>query len=188
LKPEDKVVGTIGWLLPIKGPMVLLKAFHRLTQGNGHPLKLVFVGKGEMENKLQKEASRAGMAERVKFLGWRDDIPDILPLFDIFVLASLNEGMGRVLVEAMAAERPIVASAVGGISDLVKNEENGLLVPPGDDAALARALTELIKNPDKARRLGANGRLLSHEYSLEAMIDKIDTLYTEMLASVDRGR
>ena len=188
LKPEDKVVGTIGWLLPIKGPMVLLKAFHRLPQGNGHPLKLVFVGKGEMENKLKREASRAGMAERVTFLGWREDIPDILPLFDIFVLASLNEGMGRVLVEAMAAERPIVASAVGGISDLVKNEENGLLVPPGDDAALARALTELIKNPEKARRLGKNGRLLSHDYSLEAMIDKIDTLYTEMLASVDRGR
>ena len=188
LKPEEQVVGTIGWLLPIKGPMVLLKAFHRLIQGNGHPLKLVFVGKGEMESKLRREASQLGMAEMVKFMGWRDDIPEILPLFDIFVLASLNEGMGRVLVEAMAAERPIVASAVGGISDLVRNGENGLLVPAGDVGALAGALDGLIKNPEKARRLGAKGRLLSREYSLEAMIDKIDTLYTEMLSPVDQSR
>lgn len=188
LKPEDKVVGTIGWLLPIKGPMVLLKAFHRLTQGNGHPLKLVFVGKGEMESKLKREASQLGMAEMVRFLGWREDVPEILPVFDIFVLASMNEGMGRVLVEAMAAEKPIVASAVGGIPDLVKNEENGLLVPPDDDAALAWALDGLIKNPEKARRMGRKGRLLSHEYSLEAMIDKIDALYREMLDSVNQSR
>ena len=91
-----------------------------------------------MEAELRRKADRLGADGRVKFLGWRDDLHEIMPLFDVFVLPSLNEGMGRVLVEAMAAGRPIVASRVGGISDLVRHGVNGLLVPPRDERQAGR--------------------------------------------------
>jgi glycosyltransferase involved in cell wall biosynthesis len=118
-----------------------------------HPdAELVFVGKGELEEPLRAQASFAGCSDRVKFLGWREDISRIMPLFDVFVLPSLNEGMGRVLVEAMAAGRPIVASRVGGIPDLVRHGENGLLVPPRDDEALAESISLLLSNRRRSRR------------------------------------
>ncbi|RPJ76192.1 MAG: glycosyltransferase family 1 protein, partial [Desulfobacteraceae bacterium] len=105
LDPTKRQVGFVGWLLPIKGPAYLLNAMTAVWQE--HPdAELVFVGQGELENALRALASFAGCSDRVKFLGWREDIPRIMPLFDVFVLPSLNEGMGRVLVEAMAAGRP----------------------------------------------------------------------------------
>ena len=83
----------------------------------------------------------------MKFLGWRDDIPEIMPLFDVFVLPSLNEGMGRVLVEAMAAGRPVVASRVGGIPDLVRHGETGLLVTPRDERGHRRKHIAVVEQP-----------------------------------------
>jgi glycosyltransferase involved in cell wall biosynthesis len=117
---------------------------------------------------------------RINFLGWRNDIDEIMPLFDIFVLPSLNEGMGRVLVEAMAAGKPIVASNVGGIPDLVKHDHNGLLVPPGDEKALAAAIRQLINYPEKAKMMGQRGQQLCHQFSVESMAEKIDALYMEL--------
>ncbi len=148
-----------------------------------HPdAELVFVGQGELENALRAQASFAGCSERVKFLGWREDIPRIMPLFEVFVLPSLNEGMGRVLVEAMAAARPIVASRVGGIPDLVHHGENGLLVPARDDEALAESISLLLSNPALAARMGARGRARCHAFGLPAMVAALDALYREILA------
>jgi glycosyltransferase involved in cell wall biosynthesis len=117
----------------------------------------------------------------VKFLGWRDDIPAIMPLFDVFVLPSLNEGMGRVLVEAMAAGRPVVASRVGGIPDLVRHGETGLLVTARDDEAIAASISMLLGNPARAERMGAAGRLRSLEFGVCAMVSKLDALYRSLL-------
>ncbi|UCH20133.1 MAG: glycosyltransferase family 4 protein [Deltaproteobacteria bacterium] len=180
LNSNNLLVGSVGWLLPIKGPMVLLKAMGHIWLNHGN-VELVFVGKGELEEELKKEALHMGVSEKVKFLGWRDDIDEIMPIFDIFVLPSLNEGMGRVLVEAMASERPIVASCTGGIPDLIKDEENGLLVPPGDDRALADAILRLIKYPQAAKAMGQNGKAFCQRFSVESMIEKIDALYTRLL-------
>jgi glycosyltransferase involved in cell wall biosynthesis len=181
LDPRKRHVGFVGWLLPIKGPGHLLNAMTAVWQE--HPdTELVFVGKGDLESALRAQASFAGCEGRVKFLGWRDDIPEIMPLFDIFVLPSLNEGMGRVLVEAMAAGRPVVASRVGGIPDLVRDGETGLLVPPRDELKLAAIISLLLSNPDKAGRMGALGRLKCWEFSLCDMISKLDGLYRGLLA------
>jgi glycosyltransferase involved in cell wall biosynthesis len=103
-----------------------------------------------------------------------------MPIFDIFVLPSLNEGMGRVLVEAMAAGKPVVASNVGGIADLVQNDINGLLVPPGDEKALAASIKQLINNPEQAKLMGQRGKELCNQFSVEAMVEKIDALYMEL--------
>jgi glycosyltransferase involved in cell wall biosynthesis len=143
---------------------------------------LVFVGKGDLEGPLRAQASFMGCEGRVKFLGWRDDIPEIMPLFDVFVLPSLNEGMGRVLVEAMAAGRPVVASRVGGIPDLVRHGETGFLVAPRDDEAIAASISLLLSNPRMAERMGEQGRLRCHEFGLPAMIARLDELYRNMAA------
>jgi len=181
LNPKNLVVGTVGWLLPIKGPMFLLKAMEAVWQS--HPdTSLVYVGKGEMEEELKNEAFRIGVSDRVTFLGWRDDVPEIMQLLDIFVLPSLNEGMGRVLVEAMAAGKSIVASDTGGIPDLIKHGHNGLLVPPKDSNRLAEAIITLLKDTHRREEMGKNGKLLAKIYSVESMVNKIETLYEELLA------
>lgn len=180
LNPKGLVVGTVGWLLPIKGPMYLLKAMERVWQS--HPeITLVFVGKGELEDKLRTEAFRMGIPEKVAFLGWRDDIPEIMQVLDIFVLPSLNEGMGRVLVEAMAAGKPIVASKVGGVPDLVIQGQNGLLVQAADVNALADGIESLLANPKRRKEMGEKGKKMAIKYGSDSMVQKIDQLYLELL-------
>lgn len=180
LSPSDQVVGTVGWLLPIKGPMHLIEAMRRVWPA--YPdAKLVFVGKGEMEPILREAAAGFKVADRVCFLGWRDDIPEIMPIFDVFVLPSLNEGMGRVLVEAMAAQRAVVASRVGGILDLVKHNQNGLLVGPGDIEGLSEAILRLLDDCRLRDDMGRCGAAVAKDYSVERMVQKIDALYRSLL-------
>jgi glycosyltransferase involved in cell wall biosynthesis len=147
-----------------------------------HPeTDLVFVGRGDLEGPLKAQAAFTGHADRVRFLGWREDVREIMPLFDLLVLPSLNEGMGRVLLEAMAAGRPVVASRVGGIPDLVRDEENGLLVPPGDEQALAAGIARLLQDRPLARRLGEAGRASCREFGVDAMAARLDRMYRELL-------
>jgi glycosyltransferase involved in cell wall biosynthesis len=174
------VVGFVGWLLPIKGVRFLVEAMARVVEQHPGSL-LVLVGKGEKERELRQQAENLGLADKVRFLGWRQDVEEIMPGLDLLVLPSLNEGMGRVLVEAMAMELPIVASRVGGIPDLVQNEQNGLLVPPADAAALARAISDLLENKGKRKRLGEAGKRMCRSYSAEAMMAQINDLYTRLL-------
>ena len=142
---------------------------------------LVFVGKGQLEQDLKNEALRMGISEKVKFLGWRDDIHEIIPIFDVFVLPSLNEGMGRVLVEAMASGRPVVASRTGGIPDLVIHDQTGLLVSPADELGLADAIYNILKDPEKAKVMGQKGKARSKRFSVESMVAKLETLYTDLI-------
>ena len=180
LDQNEAVIGFVGWLLPIKGPNYLLKAMDYVWQG--HPeASLVLVGKGDMDVDLRAEAQRKNTNGKVKFLGWRKDIDEIMPLFDMLVLPSLNEGMGRVLVEAMAAGKPVVASRVGGIPDLVRHAETGYLVPPADEQALANGIKKLLDDPDKAKRMGLRGQEYCRQFSLEAMIEKLDDLYSDLI-------
>ncbi|MCP4681810.1 MAG: glycosyltransferase family 4 protein [Desulfobacterales bacterium] len=177
LDPQELIIGTVGWLLPVKGPMYLLKAMGLIWRS--HPdTRLVFVGKGDLEEELRGEVFRMGASDKVKFLGWRDDIPEIMQLIDIFVLPSMNEGMGRVLVEAMAAGKPIVASSVGGILDLVEHGRNGLLVEPGDVNGLSSAIKELLTDKEMRKEMGKTGRAMASDFSMEKMLEKIDALYS----------
>jgi len=180
IETNGRTVGFVGWLLPIKGPMYLLRAMEYVWQ-EYNDTNLVFVGKGDLDVDLRTEALELNKNGRVKFLGWRPDITEIMPVFDIFVLPSLNEGMGRVLVEAMAVGKPVIASRVGGIPDLVQNGKNGLLVPPADERALAACIKFLIENPEEAEKMGKLGRGFCHQFSVEAMVDKIDQLYTDLI-------
>ncbi|MDI9569833.1 MAG: glycosyltransferase family 4 protein [Pseudomonadota bacterium] len=187
--PEDKppafppgafVIGAVGRLTAIKGQRYLLTAAAELAREIPELICLI-VGEGEMRRELEEEAAVLGMGGRVVFPGWRRDVGAYISALDVFVMPSLNEGMGRVVVEAMASGRPVVASDVGGLRNLVIQGQNGLLVPPGDAAALAAAIRMLYRDPARRRAMGEEGRRRAPAFSAGAMIEKIDDLYRELL-------
>ena len=121
-------------------------------------LKLVFVGKGDLEAELKRESRKLGLSEKVTFLGWRKDVQEIMQVFDIFVLPSLNEGIGRVLIEAMAAGLPVLATDVCGFSDHIESAGAGELVPsPFQQETLNHLLVSMLTSADRPN-WGANGQ------------------------------
>jgi len=186
IPPDSVVVGFVGWLWPVKGVRFLVDAVIRIIE-SGNRVFLLVVGEGEQGPELVRRVERAQMNRRILFLGWRPDVNRLMGAMDLLVLPSLNEGMGRVLVEAMAAGLPVIGSRVGGIRDLVRHGENGLLVPPGDSAALEQAIRELIEDPDRRRAMGERGRSLCSNYALEVMMTGIQELYERMQAGRGPG-
>ncbi len=193
------VLGCVARLVPIKGHVHLVDAFARLARGR-QDLHLLLVGDGPLREALVRQAREQGLnvveeaprggesradaaASGVHFVGLRRDVPRLLAAMDLFVLPSLNEGMGRVLVEAMAMELPCVASRVSGIPDVVEEGRTGLLVPPADPEALARALETLLADPGRRRAMGTAGRAKAvPEFGVERMVEKLEALYREVLA------
>jgi glycosyltransferase involved in cell wall biosynthesis len=176
----DRVVAIVGWLLPIKGPDILLAAMEEVWRDLPETM-LLFIGKGDMEAGLRQRLAQIGKTDRTQFTGWRDDMPEILQAIDILVMPSRNEGMGRVAVEAMAAGKPVIASRVGGLKDLVEHENTGLLFPVGDIRALAQSIIRLLDDPEKAEEFGQAGLRCCRKYSSARMIEKLDALYREQL-------
>ncbi|RZB30144.1 MAG: hypothetical protein SRB1_02424 [Desulfobacteraceae bacterium Eth-SRB1] len=183
--PEGNlVVDTAGRLTHVKGHRYLIEAAGKIVSSRPDTT-FVFLGDGELSDELKNMTSRLGIEENVKFLGWRPDVAEVMSIFDIFVLPSLNEGMGRVLVEAMALGKPIVASNIGGIPDLVVDGENGYLVPVGDVDALAARIKELLDDPGKREEMGEYGGKIAIDYGADVMVQKIDQLYHELLQEKD---
>ena len=182
IPPGVTVIGTAGRFTAVKDQEVLIRATSELIR-RGDDLFLLLLGEGELRHSLEEAAFRLGIAERVRFLGWRPDVARVMSACDIFCLPSRNEGMGKVLVEAMALGKPIVASDIGGIKNLVLHGENGLLVPVGDIAAWTEAIFQLCRDPEAGRRMGDAGRRIAPRYSSEEMIKMIDQLYGNLLAN-----
>jgi glycosyltransferase involved in cell wall biosynthesis len=141
----------------------------------------VIVGGGPERDRLLSLSRELRVQDFVHFLGERDDVLSWMSRFDVFVLPSLQEALPYVILEAGALAKPVIASEVGGIRELVKNGETGLLVPPGDIDALADALVRLAEDPDLARDLGRRLRLsLSEEFSLSRMLQQTRDLYLRL--------
>jgi len=185
LPPSAFLIGSVGRLEPIKGHRHLLQAFQALAPRFPN-LYLAFAGEGELLPELRSSAQRQGLADRVLFLGWRDDIPTLLQTFDLFVFPSLNEGMGRALVEAMAVGLPIVASRVGGIPEVLDEGKAGLLVEAGRASALAQGIEKLLLDPERRIRFGTMARERARAYSVETMLHKIQALYRQLLREGER--
>lgn len=180
--PDAVVVGSVGWLTEVKGHRFLIEALARLKPH--HPrLHVVIVGSGRLREEYAALAERLGVGKAVHLIGERQDVPDCLAAMDFFVLPSLNEGMGRALVEAMAAGRPVVASKVGGVPAIVEDRRTGLLVPPGDPVALAAAIDALLRRPDLAKALGAAaGESIGSRFGAQAMVRAVEEVYETALA------
>jgi glycosyltransferase involved in cell wall biosynthesis len=184
--PETPVLLVAANLVRRKGVDVLLAAVAALAPRSRSALWVA--GDGPERAVLEAAAARLGIAERVLFLGRRSDVPDLLEACDAFVLPARKEGLGVAALEAMARGRPVVASAVGGLAEIVIPERTGLLVPPGDAAALAAALERLLADPGLAWRLGAAGAARVAEHFLaEHMVSAYEALYREILAESSAG-
>ena len=180
LPPEGPIIGTVGRLVPIKGHTWLLRAVPRVL-AEFPQASVVLIGDGPLLGELKELADELGITPHVVFLGTRHDIPECLAVLDLFVLPSLNEGMGRALVEAMAVGSPVVATRVGGIPDVVADCTTGLLVPPRDDRALAEAILTLLRDRSRRAAYGeAARRYVDGRFDIETMVHNIERLYDEV--------
>jgi glycosyltransferase involved in cell wall biosynthesis len=186
---DDQVaVGVVSKLWEGKGHEVLIDAFSLLVK-TGRRVRLLIVGEGHLEAALQARVKRMGLDHCTTFTGFRSDIPEITAILDIAVLPSFYEGMGRVILEAMAAGKPVVASRVGGIVELVEEGVTGFLVPPGDSAALADRLDRLVSDPELRERFGRlAAKRTGEHFSAAAMVRQIHEVYCAELRRVSSGQ
>ena len=181
IEDEDRILMTVGRLHEQKGHYYLVKAISKV-QKEFPKVKLLVIGEGEEENNLKKLVKSLDLTNEVIFIGLSSDIEEILPMAELFLLPSLWEGLPNVLLEAMAAGKPVIATEVGGVPELVIHGETGMLVPHKDSDALACAIADLLKNRLKARRMGETGRIRAEEhFSIQKMIEKTESLYQELL-------
>lgn len=179
------VVGSVGCLAARKDYPNLLEALSMLDQ-RGRRFRAVVVGEGKERAALERQVEELGLRERVRFLGERPDVERLLPGMDVFVLSSREEGIPNALLEAMAAGRPSVATAVGGTPEVMKDGETGWLVPPRDSAALASALEAALQDPAEAARRGAAAqRAVRDHMSIESMVERHERFYAAAVAGAE---
>ncbi len=178
--PEDAaIIGMVARLQPQKGHIYLFDAAEKILK-EAPNTRFVLVGGGPDRDKLEEMVKHKGLDKYIHFLGYRDDVPRLLGLFDIFTLPSLFEGLPNVVLEAMASSLPVVATPVDGTKEAVVPGETGILVPTKDPAKLADALTALLKDPVRAKQLGDNGRRrVENEFSLQLQVRRFENLYEE---------
>ncbi len=182
--PETPLVVHVGNIRPHKGHAVLVQAVAALSS-LVPGVRVVSIG-GEKHDgdldRVRRLASEAGVAQTLCFLGRREDALSFVAAADVFANPSDFEGLPVAILEAMALERPVVATAVGGVPSVVTDSETGLLVPPGDPEALAEALARLLLDPVVAADLGAAGRkVVERDFGLEAMVRMFEAMYEEVL-------
>lgn len=176
------IVGCVGRLSEQKAQQYLIEAVSLLT--DKYPqFKLLLVGEGELRAVLQREIQDLSLSSTVSLMGERDDIADLLTIFDVYAMSSRWEGVGRALTEAMHWGLPIVATAVNGVEEVIIHEETGFLVPPHDPRALAAAIDCLVSDVALAKRLGSNARRRARELmDGEQMIMNIEELYARLIS------
>jgi glycosyltransferase involved in cell wall biosynthesis len=171
------LIGAIGRLEPQKGYDVLIRALRQIDDAT-----LVLVGEGGERAALEQLAGRLGVAERILWIGWSDDARSYLEAFDVFAFPSRFEGFPLALLEALLARRAVVATDVGSVSEAVRHEETGLLVPMDDPRALAAAVRRLLDDAPLRLRLGEDGRrLVLQQFTADHMTRAFESLYGELL-------
>jgi glycosyltransferase involved in cell wall biosynthesis len=180
LLPGDPVVAFVGRVVRVKDPETFLATAALVLDEMPHATFLV-AGDGDQRGRMQAEA-RAQFGDRMRFVGWVDDVVTLYGAADVVLLTSRHEGTPATLIEAAAAGRPVVSTDVGGVRDVVVNALTGYLAPGGDAAALAGATLGLLRDPARAAAMGAEGRRRSHRFSTVRLASDLALLYAELLA------
>ncbi|MDD2728068.1 glycosyltransferase family 4 protein [Malikia sp.] len=186
LAPDALLVGTVAQLIARKGHRHLLAALPQVLAR--HPkLQLLIFGRGPLEAELRQSISAQGLAEHVRLMGFRDDLPAILGCLDLLVHPADMEGLGVSLLQASAARVPIIATRAGGMPEAVRDRINGLLIEPGDVAGLAAAMNELLDDAQLRERMGQAGRqLVLDDFSVDAMCEGNLAVYRHLLETRKR--
>jgi glycosyltransferase involved in cell wall biosynthesis len=180
--PEELLVGTLGRLHePKKGLRSFLSAAARVAAADPRA-RFVLIGDGPARRELERFTASLGLGDRVRFAGERTDADLLVAGLDLLVQPSLWEGFGLSALEGMAAGRPVVASRVGGVPEVIRDGVDGILVPPGDPVRLAEAMTAILRDPERAARLGASGRARARrEFHVDRLVRETASLYSELL-------
>jgi glycosyltransferase involved in cell wall biosynthesis len=180
LPADGPIVGIVGRLVPIKNHVLFLEMAERVSAVRPDVL-FVVAGDGELRAVLEAEAART-LGDRVRFLGWTTDLPTLYAALDIVVMTSLQEGTPVALIEALAAARPVVATEVGGVADVVEHGSNGLLAASGDAEGLAGAVLDLLADDGRRRAMGEAGRAaVAERHSAGHVADRTAGLYEAIL-------
>ncbi len=181
IEPEALAVGMIGRLEPVKGPEYFIEAAKFISQ-RFPKVKFLVVGEGSLRNKLEDRCKKLNIFEKFIFTGWREDVAEILPILDILVLPSLNEAVGRILIEAGACGVVAVATKVGGVAEIVKENVTGILVAPKDADSLAKAVIGLLEDEEKRLKMKeAAKKWIDDKFSASKMAKRFSDLYEELI-------
>ena len=177
---RHKLVGIVARLVPIKAHEVFLRAAARVHEREPNTLFLV-IGDGERRDELERLSRELGLAEAVRFLGWRADMRQVYADLDVVALSSNNEGSPVALIEALAAARPVVSTDVGGVGGVVRHDQTGLLVGPRDPEAMAEAIVSLLASPERAAAYGRAGRTAVYpRHAASRLVADVERLYLDL--------
>ena len=181
IHPDELLLISVGRLIEQKGHHLMISAFGEIV--HDYPgARLMLVGDGPSRNNLQKQTCELNLEQNVIFAGWQEQVEDYYSAADIFVHPSLWEGFGLVLLEAMSHHKPIIASSVSAIPEIVIHNETGILVPPGDSVALAKAMLRLCSDSGEREEMGRKGgERLARKFTVERMVDEVMKAYDTVL-------
>jgi glycosyltransferase involved in cell wall biosynthesis len=181
VSPETGLIGAVGRLYPQKGYDDLIRAIAMLKRDSAHPIRCVIVGHGPQQQTLQALIDDLDVAQEVRLIGRRQDVPDVIAAFDVSVLSSKWEGLPLAVIEYMAGASPIVATAVGGVPELIEDGVHGLLVKPRDPGELAVAIGRLLDDRPLASRLGRAAQQRQRaNYDVEVVVKRLEDLYIDL--------
>jgi len=180
IQPEEKVVTMITPFKPQKAPLDFVRTAKYVKEKTPN-VKFLLVGDGELRENLESVICNLQLSGSVLLPGWRRDIPEILAITDIFVLTSLWEGLPRTILEAMSSGKPVVATAVDGNREIVKNGITGFLVPPKEPQKIAEKVIFLLANQEIARKMGNEGKkIINTSFDIDCMVNQLDQLYNSL--------
>jgi len=186
-RPRSTVVGTACRLVPAKGVRSLVQALATLRR-EAPDVRLEIAGSGPDQAAIEHEIQSLGLADRVRMLGWRSDVASLMSKWDVYVQPSLDEGFGIAVLEAMAVGLPVIATAAGGLPELVEQGRTGWLVAPGDSDALAERLRALVLDSERRRAMGAAGKARARDsFSSDQMVSEIARLYDNLVEKTNEN-
>lgn len=178
IKENEILIGVVGRISEQKDPMTSIKAFKLIHEKNKNT-KFMFIGSGELEKQILEYAKQNKIEKDIIITGWIKEVEKYIPALEIAILPSKWEGFGLVLIEYMACDKPIIASNVGGIADIIQNEKNGYLIPVGNEKELAKKIELLIYNQEKREEFINNNKINRQQYTIVNVIKKHEEIFKE---------
>lgn len=182
IEEGSTIIGSVGRFSSVKGFKYLIEAFDKASGKMGN-ISLLVVGQGPEETELLKQVSRVSSSKRIFFSQGKKPLGEYLSAMDIFCMPSLSEGFGLAVVEAMASGKPCIASSVGGITEIITNEKDGLLVAPASSDEIGKAITRLLRDPELMERLSLAAKKRAGDFSLKKNAEETVKVYESVLAS-----